>query len=144
MKIIPLSEGVFTIDKTKVFVPFDLKEDDLQERPVGSLLVEIQPFAVITSGDILLLDTGLGFAGDNHQLQIHKNLASHGISASAVTRVLLSQLHKDHAGGIAMPGKNELSFENATYYINRQEWDVACQGGPSYIASDFLALRGND
>ena len=144
MKVIPLGEGSFTVDQTKKFVPFKTGKDDLQQRTKGSLLVEIQPFAVITSGDILLLDTGLGFAGDNHQLQIHKNLASHGISASAVTRVLLSHLHKDHAGGIAMPGKNELSFENATYYINRQEWDAACQGGPSYIASDFLSLRGND
>ena len=61
MKIIPLSEGTFTIDKTKLFVPFDDEIHDLQQRPVGSLLVEIQPFIIITSKDILLLDTGLGF-----------------------------------------------------------------------------------
>ena len=60
MKIIPLSEGTFTIDKTKLFVPFDEDVHDLQQRPVGSLLVEIQPFVIITSKDILLLDTGLG------------------------------------------------------------------------------------
>ena len=61
MKIIPLSEGVFTIDKTKIFIPFDLKKDELQARASGSLLVEVQPFVVITKKDILLLDTGLGF-----------------------------------------------------------------------------------
>ena len=44
MKIIPLSEGAFTIDKTKQFVPFNKDEDDLQQRSTGSLLVEIQPF----------------------------------------------------------------------------------------------------
>ena len=49
MKIIPLSEGSFTIDKTKLFVPFDEGTDDLQKRPVGSLLVEVQPFIVVTS-----------------------------------------------------------------------------------------------
>jgi hypothetical protein len=48
MQIIPLSEGAFTIDKTKRFVPFDTAQDDLQQRPVGSLLVEVQPFAVVT------------------------------------------------------------------------------------------------
>ena len=48
MKIIPLSEGAFTIDQTKVFVPFDVEKDNLQERPRGSLLVEIQPFLVVT------------------------------------------------------------------------------------------------
>ena len=73
MKIIPLSEGAFTVDQTKQFIPFKLDKDDLQQRTKGSLLVEIQPFAVITSKDILLLDTGLGFTNDNGQLQIHQN-----------------------------------------------------------------------
>ncbi|HYM94992.1 MAG TPA: MBL fold metallo-hydrolase, partial [Chitinophagaceae bacterium] len=62
MKIIPLSEGTFTVDKSKLFVPFTEDRDELLSRPSGSLLVEIQPFAVITSKDILLLDTGLGFS----------------------------------------------------------------------------------
>ena len=79
MKIIPLSEGTFTIDKTKLFVPFNEQSDDLQARPVGSLLVEIQPFIVITSKDILLLDTGLGFE-KNGTLQIHQNLMDAGIN----------------------------------------------------------------
>ena len=145
MKIIPLSEGAFTVDQSKKFVPFQLDKDDLKQRTKGSLLVEIQPFAIITSKDILVLDTGLGFADDKQQLQIHKNLASHGISSSDVTKVLLSHLHKDHSGGIARPDKKELSFENATYYINRQEWEYAFQKGfPFYITEDFLMLDGNE
>ena len=94
MKIIPLSEGTFTIDKTKLFVPFDEDKDSLQERTAGSLLVEIQPFVVITSKDILLLDTGLGFE-KNGTLQLHQNLMDAGINPSEVTKVLLSHLHKD-------------------------------------------------
>ncbi len=42
--IIPLSEGSFTIDKTKIFVPFDDTKDELNQRATGSLLVEVQPF----------------------------------------------------------------------------------------------------
>jgi len=61
MKIMPLSEGSFTIDHTKVFVPFDTAKDDLQQRSRGSLIVEIQPFLVETSKDLILLHTGLGF-----------------------------------------------------------------------------------
>ena len=80
MKIIPLSEGTFTIDKTKLFVPFDEQTHDLQKRPVGSLLVEIQPFVVITANDILLLDTGLGFSDNDGKMQIHKNLDAAGIN----------------------------------------------------------------
>ena len=144
MRIIPLSEGSFTVDQTKKFVPFQPGKDDLQQRTKGSLLVEIQPFAIITSKDILLLDTGLGFADGHNQLQIHKNLSMHGISPSDVTKVLLSHLHKDHSGGIAMHDKKKLSFENATYFISRQEWDFAFQKGfPSYITEDFSCLDGN-
>ena len=58
MKIIPLSEGSFTIDQTKIFVPFNHTKDELQHRTTGSLLVEVQPFVIITSKDILLIDTG--------------------------------------------------------------------------------------
>ena len=47
MQIIPLSEGSFTIDKSKIFVPFDLEKDELQQRHSGSLLVEVQPFDMI-------------------------------------------------------------------------------------------------
>src|SRR5881392_752137 len=99
MKIIPLSEGAFTIDKTKFFVPFDIGKDDLQKRAVGSLLVEIQPFVIVTADDVLLLDTGLGFEQEG-MLQIHRNLMNAGINPSEITKVLVSHLHKDHAGGI--------------------------------------------
>ena len=102
MKVIPLSEGAFTIDKTKLFVPFDETKDELQDRPVGSLLVEIQPFLIITSKDILILDTGLGFNSANGKMQLHENLKSNGIEPSQVTKVLLSHLHKDHAGGLGL------------------------------------------
>jgi len=47
MKIIPLSEGSFTIDKSKLFVPFDKAKDDLQARSTGSLLVEVNPLLLL-------------------------------------------------------------------------------------------------
>ncbi len=142
MQIIPLSEGAFTVDQTKKFIPFQVDKDDLQQRNKGSILVEIQPFAIITSKDIFVLDTGLGFADENGRLQIHKNLAANGINASDVTKVLLSHLHKDHSGGIAQINKKIVSFENATYFINKSEWNFALgKGLPSYHKNDFLLLE---
>jgi glyoxylase-like metal-dependent hydrolase (beta-lactamase superfamily II) len=139
MQIVPLSEGAFTIDKTKLFVPFDTGSDDLQERPVGSLLVEIQPFAVITTDDIIVIDTGLGFRkGD--QLQIHANLLNAGIQPGKVTKVLLSHLHKDHAGGVCPDGR--MSFPNAHYYVQRRELDYAYEKGPtSYLTAELGCLN---
>ncbi|MHA4812199.1 MBL fold metallo-hydrolase [Flavitalea flava] len=150
MKIIPLSEGAFTIDKTKLFVPFDTEKDDLQQRPVGSLLVEVQPFAIVTTEDVLVLDTGLGFEKDG-VLQIHQNLLNAGIDPSKVTKVLMSHLHKDHAGGISRAPKDgypgneggrELSFPNATYYIQRKELEYAYEKGPtSYLTEELAGLK---
>jgi glyoxylase-like metal-dependent hydrolase (beta-lactamase superfamily II) len=171
MQIIPLSEGAFTIDKSKRFVPFDLEKDDLQQRSTGSLLVEVQPFAVVTTEDILVIDTGLGFASGG-VLQIHQNLRKAGIDPAGVTKVLMSHLHKDHAGGIAGDcsssggtgdgfadaGDNsrdiadagsarpprQLSFPNATYYVQRKELDYAFEKGPtSYIPEELYCLRDN-
>jgi glyoxylase-like metal-dependent hydrolase (beta-lactamase superfamily II) len=149
MQIIPLSEGAFTIDKTKLFVPFDIGKDDLQKRPVGSLLVEVQPFALVGPEDILVLDTGMGFEKDG-VLQIHQNLQHAGIDPSKVTKVLMSHLHKDHAGGVSRAGaaggsaggSRELSFPNARYYIQRKELEYAFEKGPSsYLTEELAALK---
>ncbi len=131
MKIIPLSEGAFTIDQTKAFVPFNKEKDDLQQRPIGSLLVEIQPFVVVTKKDIILLDCGLGFTNPEGVLQIHQNLLNNNINPLNVTKVLLSHLHKDHAGGVCKKDdilqQSFLSFPNARYYINKDELNYAFQ-----------------
>ena len=142
MKVIPLSEGSFTIDKSKLFIPFDDKQHDLNSRAAGSLLVEIQPFVVITSKDILLLDTGLGFVNDG-KLQIHKNLAVLGINPSDITKVLLTHLHKDHAGGVSFGSDHtKLSFPNALYYIQEKELEYAFEKGfPSYIPDELVMLK---
>src|SRR5258708_117658 len=136
MQIIPLSEGTFTIDQTKLFIPFDKKEDELQERSKGSLLVEIQPFLVITSKDVLLLDTGLGFEKDGN-LQLYQNLIAHEISPTDITKILLTHLHKDHAGGATKKNGvdhlHSLSFPNAKYYLQKREFDFAIEKGfPSF------------
>jgi len=146
MKIIPLSEGSFTIDKTKIFVPFDTSKDDLQQRPIGSLLVEVQPFIVITSKDILLIDAGLGFSVDG-QLQLHQNMKANGIQPEQITKVLMSHLHKDHAGGVSKRdniGNYSLSCPNALYYVQKKEFDFAMETGyPSYMTDEFSELENH-
>lgn len=149
MKIIPLSEGAFTIDNTKIFVPFNAAKDDLQQRPAGSLLVEIQPFVIITSKDIILLDTGLGYQLADGSLQIHQNLLNNGIGPMEITKVLLSHLHKDHSGGVSKEDKilNQqfMSFPNAEYYVNKDEFDYAlAKGKPSYTPNEFDILGQTD
>ncbi len=143
-EIYPLSEGVFTIGHDKQFVPFDMANDVLLERPSGSLLVEIQPLLVITAKDVIIFDTGLGFKNSDGMLMIHDNLREHGYEPSHVTKVLLSHLHKDHAGCLTFTDNNGLvktTFPNADYYIYRPEADFALRTGtPSYHPEDIEPL----
>jgi glyoxylase-like metal-dependent hydrolase (beta-lactamase superfamily II) len=144
MKIIPLSEGLFTIDATKIFVPFNPDKENLQSRPKGSLLVEIQPFVIVTASDIILIDAGLGFT-INGSLQIYNNLQQHGISPNQITKVLVSHLHKDHSGALGIRNQfNQIehSFTNAMYYIQKQEFELAMQKkSSSYIIEDISFLE---
>jgi len=146
MQIIPLSEGSFTIDKTKIFVPFNNNVEQLNSRPIGSLLVEIQPFVVITEKDVILLDTGLGYLNATGNLQLHEHLAMAGINPSQVTKVLMSHLHKDHAGGVTIhphhTDERFISFPYATYYVQKREFDYAiANGSSSYTSGDFELLE---
>jgi glyoxylase-like metal-dependent hydrolase (beta-lactamase superfamily II) len=143
-QVFPLSEGVFTVGHDKQFVPFNVEADILTDRPTGSLLVEILPFLVVTDKDVMILDTGLGFNNPNGELMIHDNLRHHGYEPGDVTKVLMSHLHKDHAGGMMYEDNNGIlkpTFPNATYYIYRAEADFALQTGmPSFHTSEIEPL----
>lgn len=144
-KIFPLSEGVFTVGHDKQFVPFDTGNDILTDRPTGSLLVEIQPFLVVTAKDVIILDTGLGYEKEG-ELQIHANLRRHGYRPEDVTKVLLSHLHKDHAGGVVYRDRDrdglvKNTFPRATYYIYKPEVEFAMEEGyPSFHTEQIEPL----
>lgn len=149
MKVIPLSEGSFTIDHTRRFVPFDPDREGMEKRPPGSLLVEVQPFAVVLDGSVMLLDAGLGHAGEDGIPQIHRNLADAGISPGEVDKVLVSHLHKDHSGGLVMrdplSGGYAPAFPNARYYVQRDEFEAAFAGSSaSYDTARLEALRNEE
>ena len=110
------------------------------------MLVEVQPFVIITSEDVLLLDTGLGFEQDG-VMQIHRNLMENSINPSEITKVLMTHLHKDHAGGVGIerdgPGRS-LAFPNAQYFVQRKELEFAFEKGfPSYICEELKILQNN-
>jgi len=144
VEIFSLSEGLFTVGHDKQFVPFREGIDELNHRPTGSLLLEVQPFLVVTEKDVIVLDTGLGFSNKEGVLQIHENLREHGYEPASVTKVLISHLHKDHAGCLVFTdnmGMLHTTFPNAEYCIYRQEADYALATGyPSYHPEDIEPL----
>ncbi|MCL6523244.1 MAG: MBL fold metallo-hydrolase [Thermoflavifilum sp.] len=157
-QIIPLAEGTFTVDKTKIFKPFHPESDRLQDRPKGSLLIEIQPFLIKIDQAYILLDTGLHLEQDGEPL-LYQVLRKHHIEPEQITHVLLSHLHKDHAGGISKrlaDGTSVLSFPQATYFVHQDELKYALSHasepdaetthytGSSYEEEEFELLFHNN
>jgi glyoxylase-like metal-dependent hydrolase (beta-lactamase superfamily II) len=87
----------------------------------------------------------LGLTDEDGQFQLYKNLRDQGINPGDITMVVMSHLHKDHAGGLINPYTRQLAFENATYHIQQQELDYAIEIGSSSYNTDLLELlRNND
>jgi len=118
----PLSENTYSVDASKKFIPFDRQKDDVRDRP-ASLIVDICPFLIITSSDLVVVDTGLGYKLNSGEYHIHQNIRQSGFRVESVTKVLLSHLHKDHSGGALYADETgfHLMFPNATYFVQEGE-----------------------
>src|SRR3990167_6641435 len=132
MKVLPLPEGNYTVDKSKKAIPYQPGIDSMKDRP-GSVYVSVQPFLVIKENYKILLDTGFGKSTDN-ELAIVSNLKKNGIKREEITHVFLSHLHKDHCGGIFMEIEKsyKLSFPNAIHVVNRNEFELALSDRKNY------------
>lgn len=139
-KITALREGTFTVGFDKIFRQINPEQEDLNTRSRGSLLVEIQSFLIQYNGQNILLDTGLGFKNPTtDQFQLLELIEAEGITPADIDIILMSHLHKDHAGGLHTDW-----FPNATFYIYKKEYDFAREKGfPSYYWEDLALLENH-
>lgn len=128
-----LPEGRFTVGLDKRFVP----HTEGAPLPAGALFVSVTPFLVQAPSGVLLLDTGLGSWAEGRGVEtLLEHLARHGVARERVTRVLLSHLHFDHAGGAvyAVQGEWRPTFPNAEYVVQRGELTAEGYKGASIAA----------
>ncbi|WP_082525022.1 MBL fold metallo-hydrolase [Pseudorhodoferax sp. Leaf274] len=81
----------------------------------------VNAFLVHTGDRLLLVDAGAGKlfgAGAGHLLE---NLKAAGYAPGDIDAVLLTHLHKDHSGGLAVDGRR--LFPRATVYVHKAERD---------------------
>lgn len=85
---------------------------------------------------IILVDTGVGNKMTEKEVKIFSPdvvsfdsaLGDKGYTREMITDVIMTHLHHDHAGGIVSldsEGKEYLTFPNATFHIQRSEWEIA-------------------
>ncbi len=83
--------------------------------PSGSVPASISAFLIQRNGMVVLIDSGLGNSGS----LLIRSMERYGFKPEAVTHVLLTHLHGDHVGGLALDGK--AAFPNAQIMVAEQE-----------------------
>ncbi len=144
MKIFSLYEGSYSVDISKKFIPFDPKIHKASERK-ASIFVDVSPFLIEKGNDLILIDTGLGYQDEFGELQIHKNIRQKGYSFEEVTKVIMSHLHFDHAGGMMLESNGNYfpAFPNAEYFIQKSEFEMASNRNSASYHGDKLKELGN-
>jgi glyoxylase-like metal-dependent hydrolase (beta-lactamase superfamily II) len=138
MKLYTINTGYFKLDGGAMFgvVPKSIwnkinpaDENNLCSWALRCLLIE--------DGDrLILVDNGNGDKQDakffsHYYLHgddtLDKSLAKHGFNRNDITDVFLTHLHFDHCGGSIIREGDKLvpTFQNATYWSNKEHWDWA-------------------
>jgi glyoxylase-like metal-dependent hydrolase (beta-lactamase superfamily II) len=138
MKLYTINTGYFKLDGGAMFgvVPKSIwnkinpaDENNLCSWALRCLLIE--------DGDrLILVDNGNGDKQDakffsHYYLHgddtLDKSLAKHGFHRNDITDVFLTHLHFDHCGGSIIREGDKLvpTFQNATYWSNKEHWDWA-------------------
>jgi glyoxylase-like metal-dependent hydrolase (beta-lactamase superfamily II) len=138
MKLYTINTGYFKLDGGAMFgvVPKSIwnkinpaDENNLCSWALRCLLIE--------DGDrLILVDNGNGDKQDakffsHYYLHgddtLDKSLAKHGFHRNDITDVFLTHLHFDHCGGSIIREGDKLvpTFQNASYWSNKEHWDWA-------------------
>lgn len=147
IKAYSLYEGMFSVDSSKAFNPFDPEKDNPKDRP-GSLFIQVHPFLIETEKGLIVIDAGLGHHVESGDLLIHTKIEELGFDPNDVQYVLLSHLHKDHTGGTVdvRGGTSRIAFPNAEYIVQEKEWEAAYSGESSSYRTeifDVISRSGN-
>ena len=154
-----LSDGFFGLDGGAMFgvIPRPLWERTNPPDERNRIRLALRPLLIVCGKERLLVDTGIGDKWDakntdiyriEHTDTIESSLARAGLRPEQVTKVVLTHLHFDHAGGATKLGpdvKPVPRFANARYYVQQKEWNLALnpnrRSRAAYLPDNFLPLQ---
>jgi glyoxylase-like metal-dependent hydrolase (beta-lactamase superfamily II) len=158
-ELFSLSDGFFGLDGGAMFgvVPKPVWERTNPPDERNRIRLALRPLLVVAGSERVLIDTGIGDKWDakntdiyriEHTDTIESSLARAGFKPEDITKVVLTHLHFDHAGGatkLDSSGKPVPRFPNARYYVQRKEWDLALnpnrRSRAAYLPENFLPLQ---
>ena len=151
----------FRLDGGAMFgvVPKPLWEQKVPPDEKNRIPMAARSLIIKGRNKLILVDTGLGdklpekfqkiYGIDNPNRSMAERLAPWNIRPEDITDVIITHLHFDHAGGNTLieNGQVRPTFPNATYHLQKCQWDFAqtpsVRDQASYIPDNFMPLSDN-
>lgn len=153
-----ISDGTFRLDGGAMFgvIPKVLWNRVIDPDDRNRIQLGLNCLLVRTQHANILIDTGCGFKyteklidiyGIEHETSVVEELQQNNLESSAIDYVINTHLHFDHCGGntILENGEAIPTFPNARYFVQRQEYQDACNPNErtraTYLAENWRPLE---
>ncbi len=148
----------FLLDGGAMFgvIPKNLWEKKIPADKANRIPMAARSLIIRGNGHTILVDTGIGDKLSDKWKEIYcikktassmdARLAPYNLAAADITDVIITHLHFDHTGGSTTIANGEIvpTFPNATYYIQKEQWALACHPSirdrSSYIKENYMPL----
>ena len=132
-------DGTFALDGGAMFgvVPKPLWEKHYPADAHNRIQLALRCLLIVDGKRRVLVDTGIGrkwdeknsqrYGIDHARFDLDTELKRAGLTRADITDVVLTHLHFDHCGGTTQGegGKLTLGFPNATFHLQRRNWNWA-------------------
>ncbi len=157
-EIHPIETGRFCLDGGAMFgvVPKTLWQKSNAPDDQNCITMAARALLLVGDGRKILIDTGNGSKFSDKLRSIYKidtsgsdlisSLEEHNLRPEAITHVILTHLHFDHAGGSTRRDGDMLvpTFPNARYFVQRDHYESAMhpteRDRASFVRDDFHPL----
>ena len=120
--VIAVNDGAASFDvlsvlaKDKRVVAAKLMAKSYVKSPVEA---SVNAYIILLGGRTILVDAGTGELFGPKLGKLPDSFRAAGVTSESITDVLLTHIHPDHSGGLAV-GENKI-FPNATIHVNKKE-----------------------
>ena len=161
-KLYSIETSQFSLDGGAMFgiIPKTLWEKEAPADSYNRINMVTRSLLLVGNDRKIIIDTGNGdkwnekfrsiYNIDLEKINLNISLSKIGISIDDITDVFCTHLHFDHAGGNTKYEKDKIvpTFKNATYWINKDNWDLANspteKDRGSYLEENWAVLASNN